>query len=146
MSDKREYKYKDVDIPNIQINQETGYIYSLFIPYKNKNSSKNESVLVIMRNPSEADKTKSDKTINNVLSFCHGKYSGVYLANLYPYYETDSTKLKDFIDLSEYDQKMKKNSKVLESLYKKTNDVIAAWGTNNTGTNALNTIIIMKAS
>jgi hypothetical protein len=127
------YEYKDyVDIDNIQIDEETGYRYSLFVPFK-KPKKGSGSVLVIMRNPSEADKTKSDKTINNVLSFCHGRYSGVYIANLYPYYETDSTKLKDFINSGVYDLKMKRNADALETLYKKTNDVIIAWGTNNTG-------------
>lgn len=134
---KHVYKYKDyVDIDNIKINEETGYRYSLFVPFKNL--IKGGNVLVIMRNPSEADKTKSDKTINNVLSFFHGKCSGVYIANLYPYYETDSTKLKDFINSGVYDIKMKRNSKALESLYKETNDVIVAWGTNNNTGNKYN--------
>lgn len=132
MSNKPVYKYKDyVDINNILINQETGYRYSMFIPFKNPIGDGN--VLVIMRNPSEADKTKSDKTINNVLRFCYSKYSGVYIANLYPYYETDSTKVKDFIESELYDENMERNSEALKTLYKKTNDVIIAWGANNAG-------------
>lgn len=132
MGNKPVYKYKDyVDIDNIEINQETGYRYSLFIPLKKTVNKKH--VLVIMRNPSEANKSISDKTINNVLSFCHNKYGGVYMANLYPYYETKSRKLKDFIDLESYKEKMEKNSQALEGLLKNIDDVIVAWGTSSTG-------------
>jgi hypothetical protein len=132
MSSKPIYRYKDyVDKKKILINQEPGYRYSLFVPFKE--SINDKCVLVIMRNPSEADKSKSDKTINNVLSFCHDKYSGVYIGNLYPYYETDSKKVKDFIESDLYDEKMKKNHLALESLSKDIDDVVIAWGTNNTG-------------
>lgn len=132
MSNKPVYKYKDyVDIDNIVINQETGYRYSLFIPFKKPVNKK--YILIIMRNPSKANKSTSDKTINNVLGFCHNKYGGVYMANLYPYYETKSRKLKDFVDLESYKEKMEKNSQALEGLLKNINDIIVAWGTNNAG-------------
>lgn len=133
MSNKPIYKYEDyIDVDKILIDQEDYYRYSLFIPFKNPINHK--KVLVIMRNPSKANESDSDKTINNVLNFCHGKYGGVYIANLYPYYETNSTKIKDFIELDEYEEKMEINCQAIEDLYENTDDIIIAWGTNNTGT------------
>jgi len=126
-------KYKKyVDFENILIEQEKGYRYSLFIPYKNsvENTVKNKTVLVIMRNPSKADLDYSDRTTNNVLAFCNDKYNGVYITNLYPYYETDSKKVKKFINSTLYDKKMKKNYAALKGLIKSVDDVIVAWGTN----------------
>lgn len=132
MSKKVIYKYKQyIDVDNILINQEGEYRYSLFIPYKNPVNKKN--VLVIMRNPSKANKDISDKTINNVLGFCHNKYDGVYMTNLYPYYETNSTKVKDFIESVSYEEQMEKNAQILDTLLESVDEVIAAWGTNNTG-------------
>lgn len=125
------YNEKFVDIKNILIDDEKGFRYSMFVPFKN--STNENCALVIMRNPSSADQSKSDKTINNVLRFCKSNYSGVYIVNLYPYYETDSTKLKDFIESCSYEVKMQQNYDAIDKILDKVDDAIVAWGTNNTG-------------
>lgn len=135
MGKERVYKYNTeyVDIDNIDIDDEPGYRYSMFVPFKNSTTDK--CALVIMRNPSKADKTKSDKTINNVLLFCNKYYSEVYIANLYPNYETDSTKVKDFIESDLFEEKMIKNFEAIDTLLDIDNieDAIIAWGTNKAG-------------
>jgi len=135
MGNKPVYKYNTeyVDVDNIDIDDEEGYRYSMFVPFKN--SITDRFALVIMRNPSQADKTKSDKTINNVLRFCSKSYSGVYIANLYPNYETDSKKVKNFIESDSYEEKMIKNFEAMDSLLDNNSieEAIVAWGTNNAG-------------
>lgn len=132
MGKERVYKYNNeyVDVNNIDIDDEPGFRYSMFVPFKNAMSDR--CALVIMRNPSKADKTKSDKTINNVLRFCSKSYSGVYITNLYPNYETDSSKVKHFIESDSYAEKMIKNFKAIDSLLENVEEAIIAWGTNNT--------------
>ncbi|WP_051556516.1 DUF1643 domain-containing protein [Alkalihalobacterium bogoriense] len=132
MGKERIYKYNTeyVDVENIDIDDEPGYRYSMFVPFKDSITDK--LALVIMRNPSKADKTKSDKTINNVLRFCSKYYSGVYIANLYPNYETDSTKVKDFIESDSYGEKMIKNYEAIDKILDNIEEVIVAWGTSNT--------------
>jgi hypothetical protein len=133
MGKKPVYLYNEeiVDIENILIDDEEGFRFSMFIPF-NESTNKNHAV-VIMRNPSKADQSKSDKTINNVLRFCKSYYSGVFIANLYPYYETDSTMLKNFIESSSYEVKMQRNYDAIDKILDKVDDAIVAWGTNNTG-------------
>lgn len=129
------YKYNTeyVDVDNIDIDDESGYRYSMFVPFINPTTDK--CALVIMRNPSKADKTKSDKTINNVLRFCNNYYGGVYIANLYPNYETDSKKVRHFIESDSYEEKMIKNFEIMDTLLDNSDikEVIVAWGTNNAG-------------
>lgn len=49
-----------------------------------------------MKNPSLADKDKSDRTVNNILKFAHeNDYTKVHILNLYSLYSTDSKKLKN---------------------------------------------------
>lgn len=136
----RTYKYEDyVDINNIKIYEEMdcegeSYRYSLFISFKEYINDKN--ILVIMRNPSKANKEISDRTVNNVLSFCHFnlKYRGVYLYNLYPYCCTKPAGLKGFFVKDRYESKMRKNTNYLGCLLKDVDSVIVAWGANSNET------------
>lgn len=132
MGNKPVYKYNEeyVDVNYIDIDDEIGYRYSMFIPFKNSITDK--CALVIMRNPSKANNAESDKTVNNVLRFCNKYYRGIYIVNLYPCYETDSTKVKDFIESDLYEEKMKKNFKVIDTLLDTVTEVIVAWGTAST--------------
>lgn len=130
------YQYeKYVEKSKIVINpkQSRAYRYSLYIPFK-YTGDKDEGAkcaLVIMKNPSKANTQVSDKTINNVLSFCYKKYKGVYLGNLYPTYGTNPNKLSKSISPSCYNEKMKKNREILLELIDKVDDVIIAWGSND---------------
>lgn len=78
------YTYKDyVDQDNILIDGDNEHRLSMYVPFRIQDN--NNQVLIIMRNPSKANELNSDMTINNVLGFCHGNYSGVFVANLFPF-------------------------------------------------------------
>lgn len=93
----------------------------------------NETIVVILKNPSRATKDISDKTVSNVTKYIHNnrnKYSQfksvgtIIILNLIPYYETYSNQLllstNNIID--------KKNLKVIKELTTKHKNIIAAWG------------------
>jgi hypothetical protein len=95
----------------------------------------NDSVLVIMMNPSKANKSQSDLTINKVLNlFNHSKIGTVKIANLFPVYKTKSALLYDTllqlkrIDVTKYNQIISENLKILESEIKHSNFIVLAWG------------------
>lgn len=112
-------------------NDERENRFSMYVPFKN--SKNTNQVLVIMRNPSKANKNESDMTINNVLNFCHDKYSGVFFANLFPFYETEPNNLKEHIQKSDYKNLMDRNERAINDLLSVNpiiTEVIVAWGTN----------------
>ncbi|MDW7670552.1 MAG: DUF1643 domain-containing protein [Bacillota bacterium] len=134
------YQYsKDViDIPNIAIQEDSDagmhFRYALEIPFLKSESLK--PVLVIMKNPSRADRTQSDKTVSNILRFCHEKYSKVILANVYPLISPDPQDLKKFIQSPVFVAHMNKNERVIQELLGETDDVIIAWGATDLGIQA----------
>lgn len=126
------HKYKEyIDIKNIVIDASNSFRYLLTVPYLDNKSDR--SALVIMKNPSKADKTISDHTINNVLKFCEGKYSKVYFMNLFPFYSTDPLGVKEFIKSKDFEKIMKKNDEVLKATIHECDDVIVAWGRDSIG-------------
>lgn len=86
-----------------------------------------------MKNPSKADKEISDHTINNVLKFCKGKYSTIYIMNLFPFYSTNPLGVKKIIKSKDFEYIMKKNDEVLKSTIQGCDDVIVAWGGDSIG-------------
>lgn len=97
-----------------------------------------EGILVILKNPSRADKTVSDKTVYNVSSYIYrnrehykelNNIGSITILNLMPHYLTDSKKLMSFKD-SIVD---KENLKTLNELCKTTKKVIIAWGNHPKG-------------
>lgn len=134
-ANRMNFKYKDYvlkqDIKFIG-NSNSNLRYLLEIPLKNNTG---KTVLVIMKNPSLADKNKSDHTINNVLKFCNSKqFSAVYIMNLYAYY---STKSKGIANLIKNNQERlaigENNDALLQQISNKVSDVIVAWGSNTFG-------------
>lgn len=123
--EKVEYR-EYIDVANICIKKEGVFRYCLYIPYKEDIKSKD--VVVIMKNPSKATTNESDRSINNVLEFCHGKYRGVYIANIYPKYQTESLKLKKYI---KNNSKHLKNNCYIRCMIQKVDDIIIAWGSTN---------------
>ena len=95
----------------------------------------NKKVLVILKNPSKADKHESDLTIDRVLKYCNNQgYSEVSIMNLYSYYATDAHELRTLIQGKEISKAVgKKNDMYLRQEVKKVDDVIAAWGENTFG-------------
>lgn len=133
MSKKAMREYKDyVDVKNILIDDIPGkYRFSLSIPFRSQSNKRR--ALVILKNPSEADKDKSDHTINNVLKFCKKRYGHVYIMNLFPNYSTDPKGVKVFISSDEFRTSMEKNICVLNTMIPKADDIIIAWGGNSIG-------------
>lgn len=72
--------------------------YSLIIeliPQIN-NENNNKNIIVIMMNPSKADRNVSDPTINKVIRICaKAGFSTLKILNSIPYYETYSDKIKN---------------------------------------------------
>lgn len=116
----------------IQVDSSKNLRYLLEVPLINNS---NKSVLVIMKNPSLADQYESDRTINNVLKFCHSnQYSKVYIMNLYSYYSTDSNGIANLIKNGQETLAVgRENDRILQQTTEKVNDVIVAWGGNTFG-------------
>ncbi|MGG3772970.1 DUF1643 domain-containing protein [Heyndrickxia faecalis] len=129
------FHYKDYvrkEEIQIQADLSNNLRYLLEVPLMN---NANRSVLVIMKNPSLADQYESDRTINNVLKFCHSnQYSKVYIMNLYSYYSTDSNGIANLIkNGKEMLAVGRENDRILQQTTEKVNDVIVAWGGNTFG-------------
>ncbi|MED4229505.1 DUF1643 domain-containing protein [Neobacillus cucumis] len=129
------YVYKDYVIKEkivIKVDTKNDLRYVLKVPLKNKT---NKKILVIMKNPSKADREESDHTINNVLKFCYSEgFSTVYIMNLYSFY---STKPKGIAALINNNQESlaigKDNDRYLKKILQIVNEVIVAWGGNTFG-------------
>lgn len=106
--------------------------YLLVVPISTHDE---KSILVIMKNPSKADKLKSDHTINNVLNFCKGQgYTTVYIMNLYAFYSTNPKGIKDLIMNNFNNQAVGKFSNlILKCVLLKVEHIIVAWGSNTFG-------------
>lgn len=129
----QEYKYRDfVDKCNINFigDIKNNRRYLLDIPLKNKGSKK---VLVILKNPSKANASISDLTIDRVLTFCNDEgYKKVYVMNLFSYYSTEPDGITQLIDSGEFDAAIgEENDKILKKVSDAVDEVIVAWGGNS---------------
>lgn len=126
---------------DIQEDKKNKLRYLLEIPL---NSNKSKSVLVILKNPSKASKTKSDYTINKVIKFCKQEnYSKIYIMNLFPYYSTNPQNVRTFINNTNlYKTSMENNSNVLKRTLNNVDDVIVSWGTNTIGNKKIYTSVV----
>lgn len=104
--------------------------YLLEIPLKNEGAAK---VLVILKNPSKANKLLSDLTVNKVLTFCNNEgYNKVYIMNLFSYYSTKPNGITQLIDAGRFDDAIgDKNDKILKQILNIVDEVIVAWGGNS---------------
>lgn len=112
--------------------------YVLEIKLKKEVRNRNKRYLVILKNPSKAgftDKMESDKTVNQVCSYLFGNKTKpknigvVVIANLFPFYETDSKKLKN-IKEKLVDET---NIKCLNEQIEIADKIIFAWGNDAVG-------------
>ncbi len=127
------YEYKDfVNKSGIKFvgDIENKKRYLLEIPLKNNGVKK---VLVILKNPSKANKSVSDLTIDRVLTFCNNEgYSKVYIMNLFSYYSTEPSGITQLIDSGRFgDAVGDKNNQILKETLDAVNEVIVAWGGNS---------------
>jgi hypothetical protein len=118
------YRYKDyVTITNIIGNDDHRFI--LEADLKDGDSSKR--ALAIMQNPSKATKEVSDQTVSRVLEVMHNSgYGKVCVANLIPFYATDSAtireKSKNEVEL------YKINDEHIKSKIDGATKIFVAWG------------------
>ena len=123
------YNYPDF-VTEIAINKTDRKRYWLKMTI---DSSKSETIIVILKSPSRANEIVSDKTVYNVSSYIYknrdsisefSEIGTILILNLIPNYETYSEKLeplKDKIIDAE-------NLKTIKELTAKHNKVIIAWG------------------
>ena len=100
--------------------------------------SKKESIVVILKNPSRANKTVSDKTVYNVSSYIYhnqDKYEAlkdigsIIILNLMPHYQTYSDKLEALKN----DIICDKNLDAINRITSENLKVIIAWGNHPSG-------------
>ncbi|MED0586507.1 DUF1643 domain-containing protein [Bacillus subtilis] len=100
------------------------------------NNTLDSSYVFIMLNPSIAGRDVSDLTINKLCKFSHSlnEVGTIHIANLYPFYETNSMLLSSLIknlqneNKNLFDEVMATNRQVLSSLVKDSKKVVLAWG------------------
>ncbi len=92
------------------------------------NTNSDESIAVIMKNPSIANEVESDTTINKILdvAYCQN-YKTVYVLNLFCYY---SPKVKDIKDLIKSNNiiHIQENDKWIINTLSKVEKVLVGWG------------------
>jgi hypothetical protein len=100
--------------------------------------TKQERITVILKNPSRADQTFSDKTVYNVSNYIHRNrenykelknIGAITILNLIPNYLTDSSKLIAYKDTL----LDKENILTLKKVCNKNQKVIIAWGNHPKG-------------
>ena len=100
--------------------------------------TKQEGIIIILKNPSRANLVISDKTVFNVSNYIYrngAKYDvlknigNITIVNLIPNYQTYSDQLKSMND----DLIDRKNMEVISDLCQKHKNVIIAWGNHPKG-------------
>lgn len=131
---KPTYKYPDF-VSKVELKIENGKRYWLNLEI---DKNKSDGITVILKNPSRADKSISDKTVFNVSNYIYRnrqKYSelknvgNITILNLMPNYLTDSSGLKEFKETI-IDQE---NIRTLNEYCGKNKNVIIAWGNHPSG-------------
>lgn len=116
--------------------------FSLKIPIT-KRDSKN-SIVVILKNPSQADKSKSDLTINKVIEYILRNeqlkdHDQIIIVNLLALYRTSSKEIKSIIKCTSEefvagnDSKLEKNDSAIINAITESKTVILAWGNHALG-------------
>ncbi len=128
----REFKYKDYvekDKIDFKGDLNKNIRYLLKVPLKNTG----EKVLVIMKNPSEANREKADLTIDRLLKFCNSEgYSEVIIMNLFCYYSPDPKGIAKLVDTGKLLEAIGlQTDEILKNVLKEVNEVIVAWGGNS---------------
>lgn len=123
-----------VDINKIKISpmcESKKYRYELTIPFENARENSYKTVIVILKNPSKADKKQCDITISKVCNAAkRNGYSIVKIYNMFPYKSTSAKNLKGFIESEKYYKYMEINNEYIKNAIIETDDVVFAWGTN----------------
>ena len=126
------YNHPSDSTVNIDTQGRADRRYSITIDFE---EPVNQRVLVILKNPSKATKTISDKTVSNVTSyFTHHRQSkfrdcqGLEILNIFPHYETDSGKLIELGDLVD-----EQNHRIIDEKIANHETIILAYGDHPSG-------------
>jgi len=128
------YKYPDFVI-KVELKKKEGKRYWLNLKI---DKNKTDRITVILKNPSQANKKISDKTVFNVLNYIHqnrerypelNNIGEVTILNLIPNYMTKSNRLRKFRDTI-ID---KENIRTLNVFCARNEKVIIAWGNHPSG-------------
>lgn len=96
------------------------------------NGNNEKSVLCIMMNPSKADKYQSDNSVNKVIKCFCDSYGFINIVNLFPFYETKSSKLSELINKlkkePEFNEIIKFNLCTIKTKINSVNEIVLAWG------------------
>lgn len=97
------------------------------------NSEKHKTITVIMRNPSYADETGLDATLNNLKNFLITNYSENFSAfevlNLFPIRTSKSDDLENMLNTHDKQCKhRKKNEEIIKDCINKSSHILLAWG------------------
>lgn len=96
---------------------------------------------IILKNPSQATTTVSDRTINKVLKYAfQNGYGSVCILNLFPYRSTDPKRLSVFYSSPSFSSVMAQNFMTIFNECQ-GNDVVFAWGTNTVSKSKVNQLI-----
>lgn len=102
----------------------------------------NDSVTCIMMNPSKANLSESDGTVNKVVNFLQEDYKKISICNIFPFYETKSLQLDDLLKRfkethteEKFNQIMEKNLLTIKEIIKSNNKLVFAWGDSPNGFN-----------
>lgn len=86
-------------------------------------------VMVIGLNPSTANASTDDATINRIRSIAeHNGYGGVYMVNCFPIISRDPSVLPGYISSIECQRSIRENDDELRKIKDKCAHVVCAWG------------------
>jgi len=128
------YKYPDF-VQNIELEKtdEKRFWLKLYI-----DASKSESIVVILKNPSRANKEVSDKTVYNVCNYIYRNQDNhnvlkavgsIVILNLMPHYQTYSNQLEPLNN----EVICQQNTDTIRSFTSEHSNVIIAWGNHPKG-------------
>ena len=97
------------------------------------NKNNHNTITVIMQNPSFADETGLDATLNNLREFLNSKYSKDFSAfevlNLFPIRTSQSDDLERMHNIHDKQFKhRKKNEEIIRKYINKSSHILLAWG------------------
>lgn len=96
---------------------------------ENDTDNINKVAAVLLKNPSKADKEKSDQTINVVLKYMRKfMYSKIYVVNLIPIYATNSSSIDK--DHWSNDCILNKNMYYIKKAIREADKLFVGWGGN----------------
>jgi hypothetical protein len=112
--------------------------YLLTIPFSEKPT---KSILIILKNPSEANEYKSDMTVKRVIMYVKSNLSdinNVIIANLFVYCSKNPQEInkklneisEDYVTGNDSTNRLNNNNKIKEAA-KQASKIIIAWGNSN---------------